>query len=72
MPGLSEESLSGLGAEKPGPYKEMLIRNEENNEINYKKQINFDRSGPKIHMFSRRYSPSERVVTVSPAVPRRQ
>ena len=30
--GLSEESLSGLGAEKPGPYKEMLIRNEENND----------------------------------------
>ena len=37
VPGLSEESLSGLGAEKPGPYKEMLIRNEENNDSIIKK-----------------------------------
>lgn len=28
---LSEESLSGLGAEKPGPYKEVLVRNGEKN-----------------------------------------
>ena len=28
---LSEESHSGLGAEKPGPYKEVLVRNGEKN-----------------------------------------
>ena len=28
---LSEESLSGLGTEKPGPYKEVLVRNGEKN-----------------------------------------
>ena len=39
VPGLSEESLSGLGAEKPGPYKEMLIRNEENNESIIKSRL---------------------------------
>ena len=39
VPGLSEESLSGLGAEKPGPYKEMLIRNEENNDSIIKSRL---------------------------------
>ena len=28
---LSEESHSGLGTEKPGPYKEVLVRNGEKN-----------------------------------------